>query len=160
MENAVSQFLTVGTAIIAVIVIIIGFFVQRLVEIQWPNLKKSANEMDHKPMYKSKAALYWNEVILYALPVIIGAHIGWLVKEPYIFGVIATTMGRVFYAAVVGWFADFIYTVIQKALQKATGVTLPSPGTTVAVQQTTQTTTVVSSGEDAEAVQKELNKGV
>ena len=127
MESAVSQFLTVGTAIIAVIVIIVGFFLKRLVEIQWPSLKKSANEMDHKAMYKTKLALYWNEVILYALPVLIGAHIGWLVKEPYLFGAIASTTGRVFYAAVVGWFSDFIYTAIQKALQKATGVSLPNP---------------------------------
>lgn len=127
MDSAISQFLTIGTAIIAVVVIIVGFFAQRLVEIQWPALKKTANELDHKPMYKSKIALYWNEVLLYALPVVIGANIGWLVKDPYIFGDIKTTMGRVFYAAVVGWFADFIYTAIQKALLKATGVSLPNP---------------------------------
>lgn len=131
MESAISQFLTIGTAIIAVVVVIIGFFIQRLVEIWWPNLKKSANELEHKPMYKSKVALYWNEIALYALPVMIGATIGWLVKEPYIFGTIATTGGRIFYAAVVGWFADFIYTAIQKALQKATGVSLPSPDNSI-----------------------------
>jgi hypothetical protein len=100
-------------------------------------------------MYAGKAGMWWNEVGLYALPVFIGSTIGRFVNEPFLFGDINTNTGRVFYAGVVGWFADFMYTVIQKALYKSTGVQLPSPGQIVAVQQTqTKTTTTVVSVND------------
>jgi hypothetical protein len=147
MDAAVSQFLTKGTALIAIVVVIVNFFVKRIVEMTWPKLRPTAGELDHKPMYSGKAGMWWNEVGLYALPVFIGCTFGRFVNEPFMFGDIATLKGRVFYAGVVGWFADFLYTVVQKALYKSTGVELPSPGQIVAVQQTT--TTVVASGSDA-----------
>lgn len=147
MDATVSQFLTKGTAIIAIVVVILNFFVKRIVEMTWPKLRPVGGEMDHKPMYSGKAGMWWNEVGLYALPVLIGSTFGRFVDEPFMFGDISTIKGRVFYAGVVGWFADFLYTVVQKALYKSTGVELPSPGQMVAVQQTT--TTVVASGERA-----------
>lgn len=128
MDAVVSQFLSKGTAIIAVLVVISGFFVKRVVEIVWPQLRASANEMDHKPMYTNKAALWWNQIGLYALPVVLGGLIGAFVKEPLLFDPsIQTKSGHVFYAAVVGWFADFLYEVLQKAFYKSTGVQLPNP---------------------------------
>lgn len=147
MDAAVSQFLTKGTALIAIIVVILNFFVKRIVEMTWPKLVPVGGAMDHKPMYSGKPAMWWNEIGLYALPVFIGCTIGRFVNEPYLFGAIGTVVGRVFYAGVVGWFADFLYTVVQKTLYKSTGVELPSPGQAVVVQQTT--TTVVASGEGA-----------
>lgn len=127
MDDAISQFLTKGTAVIVVIVVMANFFVKRIVESIWPRLRAVANEMDHKPMYTNKAALIWNQIGLYALPVVIGGHLG-LFNEPFLFGEeIQTTQGRVFFAAVVGWFADFGYEVVQKTLLKTTGVKLPNP---------------------------------
>jgi hypothetical protein len=149
MDAAVSQFLTKGTAIIAIVVVILNFFVKRIVEMAWPKLRPVGQAMDHKPMYAGKAGMWWNEVGLYALPVFIGCTVGRFVDEPFMFGDITTLKGRVFYAGVVGWFADFLYTVVQKALYKSTGVELPNPGQVIAVQQTT--TTVVASGGDAVA---------
>jgi len=129
MDNVVSQFLSKGTAIIAITVVILQFFIRRTVEIVWPTLKPVGKELDHKSMYTGKAALWWNQIGLYALPVVIGACIGWMTKEPYLFGDdIKTVSGRVFYAAVVGWFADFLYEVVQKSLYRTTGVALPNPG--------------------------------
>jgi len=149
MDDAVSQFLTKGTAIIAIVVVILNFFIKRIVEITWPKLIPIGGAMDSKPMYSGKPAMWWNEIGLYALPVFIGCMIGRFVKEPFLFGAIGTVVGRVFYAGVVGWFADFLYTVIQKALYRSTGVKLPNPDQLVAMQQTT--TTVVASGKDAAA---------
>lgn len=145
MDAAVSQFLTKGTALIAIMVVILNFFIKRTVEMVWPKLKPVGEAMDHKPMYSGKGAMWWNEVGLYALPMFIGCTIGRFVNESFLFGEIATVTGRVFYAGVVGWFSDFLYTVVQKFLYKSTGVQLPSPGQAVVVQQTT----VVASGENA-----------
>lgn len=129
MDSVISQFLSTGTAIIAVTVVIVQFFVRRTVELIWPSLKPLAKELDHKAMYTGKVALIWNQLGLYALPVVIGACVGIISKEPFLFGDdIKTASGRVFYAAVVGWFADFLYEVVQKSLYKTTGVALPSPG--------------------------------
>ncbi len=151
MDAAVAQFLTTGTVLIAIMVVILNFFVKRSVEMIWPKLKPTGKELDHKPMYQGKAGMWWNEIGLYALPMFIGCTIGALVNEAFLFGEITTHTGRVFYAGVVGWFADFLYTVVQKFLYKSTGVQLPSPGQQlIAVQQTT--TTVVAAGEDAAEV--------
>ena len=129
MDSVVAQFLSTGTAVIAVTVVILQFFIRRSVEITWPSLKPVGKELDHKAMYTGKAALWWNQIGLYALPVMIGSCVGLLSKDPFLFGPdIKTTSGRVFYAAVVGWFADFLYEVVQKSLYKTTGVSLPSPG--------------------------------
>jgi hypothetical protein len=157
MDAAVSQFLTKGTALIAIMVVIVNFFLKRTIELKWPQLRPTGTAMDHRPMYAGKPAMWWNEVGLYALPVFIGCTIGRFVNEAFLFGDIQTNTGRVFYAGVVGWFADFMYTVIQKFLYKSTGVALPSPGQVVAVQQTT--TTVVASGEGAaETAQAVMNE--
>lgn len=127
MDDAIAQFLSVGTIAIAIVVVILNFFVKRIVEAIWPKLRAVANEMDHKPMYTSKAALLWNQIGLYALPVVLGGHIG-LINEPFLFSEdIKTTSGRVFFSAIVGWFADLIYELIQKTLLKTTGVKLPNP---------------------------------
>lgn len=132
MDDVISQFLSKGTVIIAIIVVIVGFFVKRVVEMLWPKLRPVAKELDSKPMYTNTAALWWNQIGLYALPVVIGSAIGLLISEPFLFGEeIKTTSGRVFYAAVVGWFADFLYEVAQKALLKSTGVSLPNPDGTI-----------------------------
>lgn len=127
MDDVVSQFLSKGTITIAVIVVIGNFFIKRIVEIMWPRLKPVANEMDPEAMYRTKASLIWNQVGLYALPVVIGVFIGAVSKEPFLFGDLTTTEGRIFYAACIGWFADFLYEVFQKALYTKVGVKLPDP---------------------------------
>jgi len=128
MEDVVAQFLSKGTAVIALTVVMVGFFVKRFVELAWPKLRSVAKEMDPKPMYTNKAALWWNTIGLYVLPVFLGGLFGALTKDSFFYGPdIKTTSARVFYAGVVGWFADVIYEIIQKALQKTTGVSLPNP---------------------------------
>lgn len=130
MDNAITQFLSKGTLIIAVTVVIVQFFIRRSLEIAWPSLKPQAQELDHKAMYANKVALWWNSIGLYLLPVLVGGTFGWLVKNPMIYGEdVKTVAGRIFYAALVGWFADFLYEVLRVSLYKATGVSLPDPGT-------------------------------
>jgi len=127
MDQALTDFLSKGTLIIAVLVVIINFFVRRIVLLIRPDFKPLGSAMDKKAMYSNTAAMWWNEIGLYALPVIIGANLGLFKGLSFAFDTsIKTASGRVFYAAIVGWFADFLYEVVQKMLYKSTGVTLPS----------------------------------
>jgi len=127
MDQAVLEFLSKGTFVLAVLVVIINFFIRRTVELVRPDFKPLAGTMDKKAMYANRGAMWWNEIGLYALPVMIGANLGLVKGLSGLFDAsIKTTSGHVFYAAVVGWFADFLYEVIQKILYKSTGVTLPS----------------------------------
>lgn len=127
MDQAVLEFLSKGTFVLAVLVVIINFFIRRVVQLVRPDFKPLAGTMDKKAMYSNRAAMWWNEIGLYALPVMIGANLGLVKGLSGLFDAsIKTTSGRVFYAAVVGWFADFLYEVVQKILYKSTGVTLPS----------------------------------
>jgi len=131
MDAVISQFLSKGTVILAVVVVMIGFFVKRSVEMVWPQLRPVANEMDHKSMYTCKAALWWNQIGLYALPVVIGSCLG-TINSTFLFGDLTSARDRVLYSAVVGWFSDFLYEVFQKAVLKSTGVSLPNPDEAVA----------------------------
>jgi hypothetical protein len=127
MDDAILQFLSKGTFVLAVLVIIINFFIRRTVEIIRPDFKPLGGTMDKKAMYADRAAMWWNEIGLYALPVLIGANLGLVKGLGFLFDPsIKTVSGHVFYAAVVGWFADFIYDVIKQILYKSTGVSLPS----------------------------------
>lgn len=127
MDDLVAQLLSKGTLAIAIMVVIGNFFIKRSVEIAFPILKPVAKEMDPESMYRSRAALYWNQLGLYALPVLLGFLIGTFIKSPLLFGDIQTTEERVMYAAIVGWFADFLYELVQKTLYTKTGVKLPDP---------------------------------
>jgi len=127
MDQAVLAFLTKGTFVLAVLVVVINFFIRRTVQLIRPDFKPLGGAMDKKAMYADTAAMWWNEIGLYALPVVIGANLGLVKGLGFLFDPsIKTVSGHVFYAAVVGWFADFLYEVIQKILYKSTGVTLPS----------------------------------
>lgn len=128
MDQAIMEFLNRGTFILAVLVVILNFFIRRTVELLHPDFKPLAGTMDKKAMYSNRAAMWWNEIGLYALPVLIGANLGLVKGLAFLFDAsIKTTSGRVFFAGIVGWFADFLYEVIQKILYKNTGVSLPSP---------------------------------
>lgn len=132
MENIASilgQYVTMGTVALGVTVYIITFFVRRIVETALPNLRKLADENEPHPTYATVAARWWQQVGLYAIPVIIGALLG-LLHVPFLFDleVLADGSSRVIFGGVVGWFASFVYKVIRMALKKKTGIDLdPTP---------------------------------
>jgi hypothetical protein len=141
MDQAIVDFLNKGTFVLAALVVIANFFVRRIVELVRPDFRPLAGSMDHQAMYSNRLAMWWNEIGLYALPVFIGANLGLIKGLGFLFDAsIKTPAGHVFYAAVVGWFADFLYEVVQKILYKNTGVALPNPrdlgSTTVVVSHT------------------------
>lgn len=116
-----TQFLTPGALAIAIGAFIATFFVRKLVEGFFPWLKHNGTAA-----YRTKWQMWWNEVILYAIPVVFGmlvacSHSKWL------FGVIDTYAGRASFGGVLGWFGDFLYECVKRALVKQLGITIPDP---------------------------------
>lgn len=125
MDSAVDQLLSLGTLVFAVSIVIATFFIRRVVETQWPHLRKRADENSPAITYGSAMARWYQTVILYAIPVVVGGLLA-LLKITYFFPESVHTLdGRLFYGAVVGWFSSAIYKVVTKIL-KARGVELPA----------------------------------
>lgn len=125
MDQIVQQLLSTGTVVLACAVFIATFFVRRIVETAVPKLAKKADENEKGATYETAFARWWNQVILYAIPVVFGALVG-IANIPYVFGEEITTMpGRCLYGGVVGWFASFFYKLLRKALVKHVGVEEP-----------------------------------
>lgn len=124
MDQAISQFLTAGTAVLALSVVIFTFFIRRSVETAWPSVKKAADENHPDVTYKTTFARWWNQVILYAVPVIVGGGIG-LLHVPYLFsveGIGESTSSRIFFGGVVGWMSSYLYKIVRMTLKQKTGV--------------------------------------
>lgn len=130
MDQAISQFFTAGTAVLALSVVIITFFVRRTIETAMPWVKKQADENSPKITYATGFARWWNQVILYAIPVLIGGGLG-LFDVPYLFsveGVGVTPGSRMFFGGCVGWMSSYIYKIIRLTLKKKTGVDIQPSG--------------------------------
>lgn len=130
MDEALSLFLSVNSVILMITVVIAMFFVKRIVELKWPNLRPKANEMDHKPMYATRMALWWNQIILYALPVLLGVGLAhWILEAMPLPG--SKMDLRLFVGGGLGWLSDFLYEIFVKAIQNKTGVQLPNPDASI-----------------------------
>jgi hypothetical protein len=124
MDSAIEQLLSLGTMVFAVSIVIATFFIRRVVETKWPALRKKADENAPVITYSTPFARWYQTVILYAIPVVVGGLLG-LLKITYFFPAdIVTPGGRLFYGGVVGWFSSAIYKVVKKALASK-GVELP-----------------------------------
>lgn len=113
-----------GVLILALCVFILTFFIRRLVEIMFPRLKKRT-EADKAP-YVTAAAMWWNEVILFLIPVVLGAGIAVLCRKiSYVMPVEPITVGgSILWGIVIGWFSGFFYKVCRNLLKAKTGVDL------------------------------------
>lgn len=124
MDSAIDQLLSLGSMIFAVSIVIVTFFIRRVVETQWPDLRKQADENAIATTYLNNFARWYQTVILYAIPVVVGGLLG-LLKITYFFPEsIQTAGGRLFFGGVVGWFSSAIYKVVKKMLASK-GIELP-----------------------------------
>jgi mannose/fructose/N-acetylgalactosamine-specific phosphotransferase system component IIC len=126
MDSAISQFFTPGTAVLALSVVIVTFFLRRIVETALPSVKKQADENDPSITYLTLFSRWWNQVFLYAIPVVVGSALGFA-NVPYLFSIegLTTTGSRVLFGGVVGWLSTYLYKVLRMALKSRTGVDLP-----------------------------------
>jgi mannose/fructose/N-acetylgalactosamine-specific phosphotransferase system component IIC len=126
MDSAISQFFTPGTAVLALSVVIVTFFLRRIVETALPSVKKQADENDPSITYLTLFSRWWNQVFLYAIPVVVGSALGFA-NVPYLFSIeeLTTTGSRVLFGGVIGWLSTYLYKVLRMALKSRTGVDLP-----------------------------------
>lgn len=125
MDEAVNHLVSFGALMLGLVSFIGTFLVRRVAETAIPGLRKKADANAAGLTYGSTAARWWNEVVLYALPAIVGAVVG-LGNASYIFAdmKIDTLGGRVLCGVVMGFFSGFVYKVIAKGARRVTGVDL------------------------------------
>lgn len=133
----ISEYLTIGTGVLAVTVYIITFFIRRIVETAKPDIKKQADENDPSPTYLTPMSRWWSKVILPAIPVLAGILLGTF-KVPYLFDApgLEASSSYMFFGGVVGWFSTMLYKGVRLAIKVKTGVDIgptdsiaPGPGT-------------------------------
>lgn len=115
-----------GTYVLAVAIFIGVFFIRRIVETTWPNLKKQHDENSPKVTYLTKTARWWNVVILPALPVALGALMA-LLPSTFFYNGIGDKGGKFAFSAGVGWFAGFLYQGLKRAVKQKMGLDI-TPG--------------------------------
>jgi len=127
MEQLYEQLISRETLILAFTIVIGTFFIRRIVETAVPSCKdKDGDKLGST--YKTKFGLWWNSVILYAIPVVLGALIAiWAYTAGVLPGDFKSIPGAGMWGAVVGWCSSFLYKVARKFLKKKTGVDL-TPG--------------------------------
>jgi hypothetical protein len=102
-----------GTYVLAVTVVVITFITRRVVETVWPSLKKQADANAPAVTYLTMTSRWWNEVILYVIPVLVGGMASF-VQSDFLFAGIDGG-ARWMYGAGVGWFSSFLYKGLKKA---------------------------------------------
>lgn len=125
MDEIVSQISITGLFAIVVACITIPSIIRRIVETAWPSvvsLKKDGHEV-----FPNGMSRWWNKVILYALPVLVGTLLG-LVKSEFLFGAhITTRAGRMFYGMQLGFLSGFLFKILCQLILIKTGVKVPVP---------------------------------
>lgn len=125
MDDLLGMIFRPGTLVLAVVIYASTHILRRVVETARPDLRRQATEMDKAAMYGSRLAMWWNEVVLYTLPVIVGALFA-MKPSPFLFGEELPTKDRALLACGVGWFSGTVYKAIRKALLAKAG--LPDTG--------------------------------
>jgi hypothetical protein len=125
MDEAVGNLFGVGALVLGLVAWVGTFLIRRIVETAVPSARKRADANAPGITYLTPFSRWWNEVILYALPALVGgscsgARVGDMVGP----AVAQTHSGRIFFGIIVGFFSGFIYKVAAKLLKKSTGVDL------------------------------------
>lgn len=122
MDDAWKEFLGIHTLIFSFICWVGTFFARRIVENIWPHLKKQADENSTRTTYLTPSARWWNQVILYLIPVAIGTFSA-AVATAYPFPVgIQSLSARLFFGTVIGFFSGYLYKVVRQIIARVTGV--------------------------------------
>lgn len=127
MEQAATKLMSMSSVYLAIAVVIITFFIRRIVETALP----SARDTDPQTNFGK----WWQGVILYALPVGFGAllAVGDAFSGLNVVEGGQTMGGQIIYGGIVGWFSGFLYKVFRKTLRKRTGIDpIPGPASVMA----------------------------
>jgi len=134
MDEAVNHLLSTSALMLGLAAFIGTFIIRRVVETAVPTARKQADANAPGITYPTGFSRWWNEVILYALPALVGGGCGAANVGAALGNDAGQTVGgRIFFGLVVGFFSGFVYKVARKLLKKTTGVDLePERGGSVA----------------------------
>lgn len=135
--NPILALWTPGTLVVAVVCVIATFFIRQTVETAIPSLKA----VRHQGLvtYLSGWARWWNQVVLYALPVCTGGLLG-LMKSTWVWPQVTTGV-RILLGVVIGWFSTLIYKVVRQAIKSRLQIDLPDVPTPASVPPEADTPT-------------------
>lgn len=139
MDEVVKQVFSYQTVILMIAVVIGTFFVRRVIETAFPKVKQAAPETAAGVTYTNRAAVWWNQVALYFIPVLMGAAMAFLFKDLVALDTFNSKAGLALYGALAGWFSSTGYKVVRKLVQTKTGVDLPAAPTTPDVEVKVET---------------------
>lgn len=111
-----------GTYVLAVAVFAIVMMLRRFIETAAPSLKKKADENAPEPTYATSMARWWNQVILFNMPVAVGGLFGLFIQSEFFFGDIAERSVRMTLGGVIGWFSSFLYNLLRRAIKQKMGL--------------------------------------
>lgn len=137
MDDAVKHLLTQEALMLGLLAFIGTFLIRRVVETAVPSLKKKADANAAEVTYETTMARWWNEAILYALPVVVGVLVA-VFDIDFIFENlgIKTMDGRIVMGVITGFSSGFAYKLLRKVVKKVTGVDLvPTRGGSVTPDQ-------------------------
>jgi len=118
MEQALTNFLGWHTLIFGLMCWILTFLTRKVVETAIPTAKKVVDANVAGATYKTTFARWWNEVILYVLPVAWGSVTATAATMyPFPQG-LDSFSARLFFGIVVGFFSGFIYKILKKIVLK------------------------------------------
>lgn len=106
-----------GTYVLGIGVFVLTFFTRKVVELIWPSLKKMADANSPDITYATSASRWWNEVILYAVPVAYGGLAAFSTSEFFFEGIDGGS-AKFMFGAGVGWFSSFLYKALKKAIRQ------------------------------------------
>jgi len=131
MDAGITQFFTPGTVILSFAVVILTFFVRRTLETSFPSLRKQCDENHPKPSYLSGWARWWNQVLLYLIPVLLGVGMAlWNIKYLFAIEGLEDLDARLVFGGVIGWLSSFIYKIVRMLVKQRVGVDIqPTPST-------------------------------
>lgn len=109
-----------GTYVLAITVFVSTFLTRKVVELLWPRLKKKADANSVELSYLTPMSRWWNEVILYVVPVVFGG-LSALSNSEFLFEGIDGG-AKMMYGAGVGWFSGFLYKTLKKAIANKVSV--------------------------------------
>jgi hypothetical protein len=118
MDQALTNFVSWHTLVFGLLCWVLTFLTRRIVETAMPTLKKAADANHPEATYKTTFSRWWNEVILYVLPVAWGSVAATAATfYPFPEG-ISSFSSRLIFGVVVGFFSGFIYKILKKIVLK------------------------------------------
>ena len=128
INEITAQILRSGTFVLALAIVVATFFTRKIVELTIPHWKKAKDANEEGVTYKTNWSRWWNEVILYAVPVLFGMAIASFHSEFMNGGANENLGTRLAWGGGVGWFSSFFYKIMKKLVLKKTGVSIdPGP---------------------------------